>query len=209
MTRDEAARALQQINGVDDLLEKALLLAALVSSAFRARGHHLVVVGGSAIEFYTEGAYMSGDIDFCRLSGDPIPLRLAQETIGELGGSGGPRSWKVAGMYVDLLGQIETDPEAPNRVVVTPLGEVKLAPPEVLLVERVLVSVYPQVDAEARLSVRSGVTEIKTTWTWEEWKARRPALKAVTDRVSPAPSRRTHSSSDRRLRAAFGGKRAP
>jgi len=51
--------------------------------------------------------------------------------------------------------------------------------------------------------------EIKTHWTWEEWKSRRAGLKAVTDLISPEPARRKHSSSDRRLRRAYGGKRAP
>jgi len=27
------------------------------------------------VEFYTEGAYMSGDIDFCRRTLRPVPLR--------------------------------------------------------------------------------------------------------------------------------------
>ena len=51
--------------------------------------------------------------------------------------------------------------------------------------------------------------EIKTHWTWEEWKSRRAGLKAVTDLISPEPARRKHGSSDRRLRRAYGGKRAP
>ena len=51
--------------------------------------------------------------------------------------------------------------------------------------------------------------EIKKHWTWEEWQARRAALKALTDRISPEPARRRQSSSDHRLRRAFGGKRAP
>ncbi len=48
------------INGTDDLLERALKLSGLVTSLFRESGFGLVVVGGSAVEFYTEGDYMSG-----------------------------------------------------------------------------------------------------------------------------------------------------
>jgi len=39
-----------------------------LATLFAQRGFLLVVVVvvGSAVEFYTEGGYMSGDIDFCR-----------------------------------------------------------------------------------------------------------------------------------------------
>ena len=46
--------------------------------------------------------------------------------------------------------------------------------------------------------------------TWEEWKAGRAAKREALRRLGlDAPSRRSESTADRRLRAAFGGKRAP
>jgi hypothetical protein len=169
MTHDEVERALRRIEGTDDLLERTLLLAALVSTAFRERGYDLVVVGGSAIEFYTEGAYMSGDVDFCRMAAEPIPPRVAQGIMGELSGSGGLRSWKVAGMFVDLLGQLETAPDTSPRVLSTPLGDVKVASPESLLVERVLVSVYPQPDAEAVVCAKKLMAACLSGSTAVDW----------------------------------------
>ena len=56
---------LREIEAGQDLARKALQLAMLVATVFRERGYEMVVVGGSAIEFYTDGAYMSGDIDLC------------------------------------------------------------------------------------------------------------------------------------------------
>jgi hypothetical protein len=58
--------ALTDIQSTPDLLEKAMKLSGLVTTVFKEAGWDLVVVGGSAVEFYTEGAYMSGDVDFCR-----------------------------------------------------------------------------------------------------------------------------------------------
>ena len=63
MTADEIQRALNAVQTETDLNAKALLLAGLVSELFREKGFEPVVVGGSAIEFYTDGAYMSGDTD--------------------------------------------------------------------------------------------------------------------------------------------------
>ena len=126
------------------------MLAGVVSRVFREAGWELVVVGGSAVEFYTEGAYMSGDIDFCRQTLTPIPLRRAQELMAQLNATGGPRSWKVAGLFVDLLGLLENEAVTPCRTITTPYGAIKVIPAEMAVVERALVAFYPQPDGEAR-----------------------------------------------------------
>ncbi len=141
---------MQRIAATEDLLSRGLQLAAVVTRLFRQAGWELVVVGGSAIEFYTEGAYMSGDIDLCRRTIRPIPLRLAQDLMGSIGACGGPRSWLVAGLYVDLLGMLENESLTPCRTMETPCGSIQIIPPELAVVERVLQTYYPQPDTEAR-----------------------------------------------------------
>ena len=49
----------------------------------------------------------------------------------------------------------------------------------------------------------------KIAWSWEEWQRSRKARRAVTDRITASLVRREHSSSDKRLHAAFGGRRGP
>jgi hypothetical protein len=154
MTTDAIQKALTDISAETDPALKHLKLASLVSSVFRERGIELVVVGGSAIEFYTEGAYVSGDIDMCLVSPGTVPIRTRQELMGRLGAKGGPRSWEVAGQFVDILGEVETLARAPFDEVAAPYGLVKLISPEDLLVERALISVYPQRFEPAELCVR-------------------------------------------------------
>ena len=146
--------AIVDIASTEDLLERALKLSGLVTTLFADVGFSLVVVGGSAVEFYTEGGYMSGDIDFCRREIAHIPLRLAQEVMAKLGATGGPRSWRVCGLFVDLLGLLENESASPMRTVETPYGIVKLAPRELVLVERVLAAYYPQPSAEAQKTAK-------------------------------------------------------
>jgi len=162
---------LKDIEETDDLVAKALQLAALITRLFASDGCELVVVGGSAVEFYTEGAYMSGDIDLCRNSIKRIPLRRTQELMGSIGARGGPRSWQVAGLYVDMLGYLENESQSPLRVIETPLGPVHLIPPELVLVERTLLSFYPCPDENAKSVAKkmmavclSGKTEVD----WDE-----------------------------------------
>lgn len=51
---DTTGAQLRDIRETADALEKALKLAGLVTAIFREAGWDLVVVGGSAVEFYTE-----------------------------------------------------------------------------------------------------------------------------------------------------------
>ena len=139
------------IEATSDLLERALKLSGLVVSLFRERGFSLVVVGGSAVEFYTEGGYMSGDIDFCRKTLKAVPPRLMQEVAELLGGKGLGRNWLVCGLYVEFLGILEAETSLPERIVETPYGTVRMIPPELTLVERIL---YAEQDAECENSAR-------------------------------------------------------
>src|SRR5215831_31049 len=107
MTSTEISSALANIAAESDPTPKHLKLASLVSAIFRERGIDLVVVGGSAIEFYTEGAYVSGDLDLCLISPVQLDARTRQELMGRLGAIGGPRSWQLRDAFVDILGSFE------------------------------------------------------------------------------------------------------
>lgn len=85
-----------------------------------------MVVGGSAIELFTDGACVSGDLDLCLAGEAKLSLRERQEMMGRLKGTGGPRSGQVAGMFVDLLGQVESLARTPLRRVAGPYGIVQL-----------------------------------------------------------------------------------
>jgi hypothetical protein len=154
MTNVEIQNALTDITSEKDPTLKHLKLASIVSKLFRERGIELVVVGGSAIEFYTEGEYVSGDVDMCLIPPSRVDLRTRQELMGVLGAKGGPRSWEVAGAYVDILGEVESLALTSLEEVAAPYGNVKLVSPEELLVERVLISVYPQAYAPAEQCAR-------------------------------------------------------
>ena len=169
MTDEAIATAKADIEATVDLLERALKLSGLVTTLFAERGFRLVVVGGSAVEFYTEGGYMSGDIDFCRKTLRAIPPRIMQEVIAKLGGKGVARSWLVCGLCVDLLGVLESESTKPNRELETPYGTISVIPPELALVERVLFAYCPPT-AECVPSARQMmVAALKDDWfDWAE-----------------------------------------
>ena len=142
--------ALADVTAELDPTIKSLKLASLCCALWAERGVELVVVGGSAIEILTEGTYASGDLDLCHTTAATLPIRQRQEIMGQLGAKGGPRNWQVAGMFVDVLGPAESFARTPFRRVQAPYGDVLVMKPEDLLVERVLVSVYPEKNPAAR-----------------------------------------------------------
>jgi len=144
-------RAKADIEATGDLLERALKLCGLVTTLFQEHGFPLVIVGGSAVEFYTEGGYMSGDVDFCRKSLKAIPLRLMSDIMLRLGGKSLGRNWQVCGIFVDFLGLLESETVLPNRELDTPYGRVYFLPPELALVERII---FAESSAECLPSAR-------------------------------------------------------
>jgi hypothetical protein len=142
--------ALADVTAEQDPTLKSAKLASLCSALWAERGVELVVVGGSAIEILTEGAYASGDLDMCHATAATLPIAQRKEIMRLLDAKGGPRNWQVAGMYLDLLGPVESFARTPFRRVEAPYGSILLMKPEDLLVERVLVSFYAGENKTAR-----------------------------------------------------------
>lgn len=142
MTSLEARLA--AIRAEQDPNRKNLRVAEIVSELFRENGADPVIVGGSAVEFYTDGTYVSGDVDVC-FSGPRLPSPRERESIlANIGISLGTRTWQVADVLVDLLGSVETSAQTPFQRV----GELKLIQIEDLIAERILIATVPQFDQE-------------------------------------------------------------
>ena len=136
---------LEIIRAETDQNRKNLLVAEVVSELLRAIGAEPVVVGGSAVEFYTDGAYVSADVDVC-FDGPRMPTPRERETVlAAAGQSVSIRSWNIAGVMVDLLGRLETSALSPLQTV----GKLRLIQIEDLIAERILVATVPAVQRRA------------------------------------------------------------
>ncbi len=188
MTIDEINAALIIIRAEPDLNAKALLLAGLVSELFREHEFEPVVVGGSAIEFYTDGAYMSGDTDIC-WAGWKTPTIAEREAImAQIPGieCRKGKSWRLDGLWIDLLGDVNYLAKKEFSRVITPMGEVVLIPVEDALVGRVYAARkwtgYNSEDDECGKKLMSAVLRGAITFDWEE--ARRIAASSKYDCVA-------------------------
>lgn len=176
MTADEIAAALTLVRQETDLNSKSLLLAGLVSELFRERGFEPVVVGGSAIEFYTDGAYMSGDTDIC-WTGWPQPSNEERgEIMRQIPGikaHGGSKSWGIEGLWIDLLGEIDYRANKDCARVFTPFGQVILIPVEDALVGRIYAARkycngYDEKDDDCAKKLMAGVLSGRIPIDWDE-----------------------------------------
>lgn len=177
--------ALKDITAEQDPTLKSLKMASLCTALWAEHGVELVVVGGSAIEILTDGAYTSGDLDFCHTNRPGLPLRQRQELMGLLNAKGDPRSWEVAGMFVDLLGAAESYANTPYRRVQGPYGEVRLMKPEDLLVERILVSFYPERSEAMRKGAKSFLAVILRGGVLVDWNEVRRLANRPEYRILP------------------------
>jgi hypothetical protein len=169
MDASKIKSALADIAAEQDPTLKSAKLASLCSTLWAERGVELVVVGGSAIEILTEGAYASGDLDMCHSNKATLPVSERQEVMGLLGAKGGPRNWQVAGMYLDLLGPVESFARTPFRRVEAPYGSILVMKPEDLLVERVLMTLYLGESQTARDCAKKFVSVILTGGMAVNW----------------------------------------
>ncbi|MBN8418940.1 MAG: hypothetical protein J0L73_08500 [Verrucomicrobia bacterium] len=176
MTAHEIVAALIRVREETDLNSKSLLLAGLVSELFRERGFEPVIVGGSAIEFYTDGAYMSGDTDIC-WTGWPQPdndqRREIMLQIPGVKSHGGGKSWGIEGLWIDLLGEIDYRADKALSRFDTPHGEVRLIPVEDALVGRVYAARkycngYDEKDDDCAKKLMAAVLSKRLPIDWEE-----------------------------------------
>lgn len=158
MELEKIKKALEEIKQENDGVAKTLKVASLVSRHFHDNSVELVVVGRAAIGMLTEGTVPGNDLDFCLIKPPMLSPRRRQMLMGDLGAVGGPRGWNLLGIHVTLHGQVESFSRTQFRRVYGPYGDVLVMKPEDLLVERVLVSVFPSVSQGASSCVRSLVT---------------------------------------------------
>ncbi|MCI4327043.1 MAG: hypothetical protein L3K16_05345 [Thermoplasmata archaeon] len=129
--------------------DRILNFAALLAHEI---GSDVVVVGGSAIEVYTKGGYVSGDID---IRADRVPVRraLTRWKFKDEGRLWTRADWNIA---VDVVGNRYTGDPYRATTAATPYGPVQIAVVEDLFVKRLA--------AAKHWKVRAALDEASLLW---------------------------------------------
>jgi len=106
-------REIENIKNIEDPVKRRALFVALLSREVeKLCGEMPIVVGGEALEIYTQGGYTTGDID---LKG---PKDCIEQVLSEWGFTRKGRIWFNSDLdiYIDWLGaELDEGPEATKR----------------------------------------------------------------------------------------------
>ncbi len=171
MTTSEEIQAILDKVQEDD--RRILYFAALLRREAGLGIDDVVVVGGSAIEIYTEGAYVSGDIDICAPR-EAIASVLAAWGFKQPGREWARLDWKVV---LDVVGPYVSGSMKLSRIVDTPHGPVRVGSIEDLIIRRLALVKFWNESVEYRnaqlLVILPGLD-----WRYLEFQARKEDLVA-------------------------------
>jgi len=121
------------VSGASSPTERRLRFAALLASALGASETEFVVVGGSAIEFYTRGQYTTGDVDVVYTGRTEVSKVLLEWRFVRQG-----RIWlnERLGIVLDFVKPPYTGDLTRTQALETPYGSIRLAALEDLIVKR-------------------------------------------------------------------------
>jgi hypothetical protein len=129
---------LQTILGLDPGPERTAALVAWFQGLFQDRSEAPVLVGGGAVELYTNGAYTTGDLDFVGFMTDTVTGRLQAEGFRRQG-----RHWvhPEGRIFIELPAQMF---DRAVRVDSIAIGEwiIRVLSPEDVLVDRLAAWVF-------------------------------------------------------------------
>lgn len=146
--------ALVQIESIKDWTERAMTLGGLVSTLLKLKGVTPIIVGRLAYDTYLGNSNEQEELILATLSGRLSP-RILQEVFGEqLRGTGMMWKWKVANTVVKITGEAVLERKELCRDFQTDYGVAKLMPVEELCAERILASIYPKPNEQARYEAK-------------------------------------------------------
>ena len=179
MDADDLVVALSKAEGH---YRRCLFLGALLTKETGLGIDGLTVVGGSALEIYTEGDYVSQDIDVVAGDFDKVERVLKKWRFRHDG-----MYWtlRALGLDVQLVNRYDSAPSHLSRVVETPYGPVRLGAMEYILVKRLAEVRYwerPRPDGEGR-SARFAEAELlarrfhrEMDWEYVEFHSKREGI---------------------------------
>jgi len=157
------------------------LFGALLSGESGLGISGLTIVGGSAIELYTGGAYVSGDIDVIVSDRKPVEQVLRSWGFKDEG-----KLWTndELGLFVDLMQRDLTGSSTLTRVIETSYGPLRLGAIEDLILKRVLEARYwaqKNALAQAILLVTRYGRELD--WEYIDFKAKREQIQDLVQEL--------------------------
>lgn len=154
--------------GTSDPSQRTLYFSALLAQEAGLR-EGLIVVGGSAIEIYTHGAYVSGDIDVIG------PRARIERVLRDWGFQKDGRTWWSAEwkLVIDIVrSEGYTGSEVRLRVFESPYGTVRVAAVEDLIIGRLASTKFWKLPEDLKQATLLAIEYVDTIdWGYVELRA--------------------------------------
>jgi predicted nucleotidyltransferase len=153
--------------------ERMLYVMSIITPALESRGIKSVVVGGSAVEFYTRDWYATGDIDLAVTKGK---RRGISRTLEELGFKTHGRMWvrEDLNLYIETPGDVaDLDSDRVTRVE-TDVGHAYVIGIEDIILDRVNAARHWKSESDREQAIRMvAMFENEIDWRYLQERARK------------------------------------
>jgi hypothetical protein len=161
---------------------RLLILGALLAKETGLGTEGMTIVGGSALEIYTQGDYVSGDADIVAESEKALTTALQAWEFRR------DRMYWVhpefKDLFVQFVGRYNSGSQSLTRIVDTPYGSVRLGSIEDIVVKRLVGARHwdrSDMFAEAEVAVRRYGGEMD--WSYVETQAKREGVLDLVQRI--------------------------
>ena len=155
--------SLKVLRDYEDLTERALDIAGLVSTLFRIRSVVLALGGNLAFGAYVNAKFETPFLELSAISGKVYPRLLQEIMAGQLKATGMLDRWVLEGIEIIIQPGKESPLRHLYRDFQTEFGPYKLVPIEELIAERLVAGTFPIPNEtayyEAFELVKSGMME--------------------------------------------------
>lgn len=179
MDEGEVGRLLSEEGSPDRRLR---YFSALLAGESGLGTEGMTVVGGSAIEIYTRGEYVSNDLDLVVESRSAVLRVLKRWGFRDEGRGWSKKAWRL---FVDVMERPDSGSRRHTQIVTTPFGPFRVSGIEDLIVRRIRESIaWPgreEAFAQAILLARRAETELD--WDYVKFYAVREGWEAQLDEL--------------------------
>lgn len=163
--------------------ERMVYVMSLITPRLEEKGVKCVVVGGSAVEFYTRDWYATGDID---LAVTKDKRKIIDEAMKELGFSSEGRMWvrEDLNLYIETPGDIRTIDMDKTTRIETDAGYTYIIGLEDIILDRISAALHWKSESDKEQAIRmASIYFDKIDWDYIRKLSKKDNAEAMLDEI--------------------------
>ena len=166
--------------------ERMVYVMSLITPRLEEKGVKCVVVGGSAVEFYTRDWYATGDID---LAVTKDKRKVIDQVLREMDFTSEGRMWvrEDLNLYIETPGDIQTLNIDKSTKIETDVGYVYIIGLEDIILDRISAAIHWKSESDKEQAIRISSTHYDNIdWPYVRNKAKKDNAEPMLDEILEA-----------------------